>query len=194
MRNHFLHPQFRKKRLGQCRLIVVWSNRLALRTHILSWRLKNRLWWSRWSDVSRCRKAIRTLSCIQGIEKSDLNRVACNVLIRRMGLRTNNLPSERRKMRLRWCRWSDILWCWKAIRKHFLYFPRSKSVLCEVAEVLLYWRMALKTYNLSFDRLKKRLCWSLRSDISKYWNAIRIRFLHPEHRQKRLGGNRSSII
>jgi hypothetical protein len=37
------------------------SRRIALRTHNLpSGRLKKRLWWSRWSVVSWCRKAIRT--------------------------------------------------------------------------------------------------------------------------------------
>jgi hypothetical protein len=35
--------------------------------------------------------------CIVGIEKSDLDKVACNVFSRRMVLRTRNLPSERLK-------------------------------------------------------------------------------------------------
>jgi predicted transcriptional regulator len=41
------------------------------------------------------------ISCILSMEKSDLDSRLSDFLNRRMGLRTNNLPSERRKMRLR---------------------------------------------------------------------------------------------
>jgi hypothetical protein len=48
-----------------------FKQRMALRTHNLSSRsLKNRRWWSRWRDVSRSRKAIRTLSLHPGHRKS----------------------------------------------------------------------------------------------------------------------------
>jgi hypothetical protein len=75
--NHFLHPRYRKKRLGRSSLISVLNRRMVLRTHYLLYgRLKKLLWWSRWSDVLRCRRAMRTSFCILGILKSDLGIVA----------------------------------------------------------------------------------------------------------------------
>jgi hypothetical protein len=57
---HFLHLGNRKKWLSWCRLSFVLNRRIALRTQNLpSARLKRRLW-SRWSDVSSCRWALRT--------------------------------------------------------------------------------------------------------------------------------------
>jgi hypothetical protein len=38
-----------------------------------------------------------------------------------MALRTHNMPSARLKMRLWWCRWSDVSWYQEAIRIHFLH-------------------------------------------------------------------------
>jgi hypothetical protein len=108
-------------------LTLFLCRRMILSTLILySGRLKKRLLWSRWNDVSRCRKAIRTQflhPCyrIWRLGRSCLNDVLC----RWMALRTHNLPSGRLKKRLWWIRWSvfkeskchaisfSATWAWK---------------------------------------------------------------------------------
>jgi hypothetical protein len=77
MLTHLLHPAHRKKRIERIRLSDDLSRRTALRTHKLSSRRhKKRLWWIRWSDVSRCQRPCDLIFCILGIEKSDLDEVA----------------------------------------------------------------------------------------------------------------------
>jgi hypothetical protein len=75
-----------------------------------------------------------------------------------MALRTHNLPSECFKMRLWWCRWSDVSQCQKAIRKHFPHSWHSKKRLRRSrGSNGLITRMALRNNNLPWGRLIKRL-------------------------------------
>jgi hypothetical protein len=75
MQNHFQHPGNRKKWLSLCRLSNVISSRMALRTHNLpSERIKKRLWWNRWSHVSRCQIPCEIFFWILCNEKSDLTK------------------------------------------------------------------------------------------------------------------------
>jgi hypothetical protein len=86
---------------------------MALRTHNPPpARLKKRLWWSRWSDVSNCRKAIQTHLLRPGHRKKRHGRSRfSDVLSKRMALRTHNMPSERLKKRI-WCsRRRDVSRC-----------------------------------------------------------------------------------
>jgi hypothetical protein len=83
-------------------------------------RLKKRLWQSRWRDVRRCRKAIWIHFQHPYYRKNDF--MTLDVLVRRIALRNHIVNSNRLKMRLCWCRWSDFSWCRKAIRTHFLRF------------------------------------------------------------------------
>jgi hypothetical protein len=55
-------------------------------------------------------------------------------------------------------------------------------------------RMALRTHILPSGRLKKQLCWSRWSDVSRCRNTRRNHFLHPGHRKKRLGWSRLSDV
>jgi hypothetical protein len=67
---------------------------------------------------------------ILSIEKKRLwwNRL-CDVKSSLMTMVTLKLPSERLKIRLWWCRWSDVSWCRKAIRTHFLLSGDSKNTV-----------------------------------------------------------------
>jgi hypothetical protein len=86
---------------------------MALRSRYrLSGRLKKRIWWSRWSNVSRFVKAMRTQFLHPGHRKKRIGQSCLSVVSsRRKVLRTNNLPSGRLKKRLWWSRWSNILRC-----------------------------------------------------------------------------------
>jgi hypothetical protein len=54
-------PLHRKVRLGRSLLSDFLSRWIPLIPHTPSFgHLKKRLWWNRWSDISRCRKDIRT--------------------------------------------------------------------------------------------------------------------------------------
>jgi hypothetical protein len=63
---------------------------MALRIHNLpSARIKKRLLWIRWRDVSRCWKPMRThFQHLGHRKKSGLDKVGCDVLSRWMALRT----------------------------------------------------------------------------------------------------------
>jgi hypothetical protein len=108
MRIHFLHPVYRKNRLGRSCLSDDLSRRMALRTHNLpSGRLKKRNCWSRWSDVWRCRKAMRNhFLHYRYRKKATWTKLHKDALSRRMTLRTHNLPSGRLKNQLWWSPWS----------------------------------------------------------------------------------------
>jgi hypothetical protein len=96
MRTHFLHPgQQKKKRLERNRLRDVSNRRMGLRTHNLpSVRHRIRSWWSRWSDVSRSPKAIKTHFLHPQHRKNRQGWIPLsNVLNRSMELRSNNMPS-----------------------------------------------------------------------------------------------------
>jgi hypothetical protein len=104
IRTHFLRPAHRKKRLGRSRLSNFLSRRMALRTLNLSCRcLKKRIWWSRWSDVSRCQKDMQNNFLHPVNLKKRLGRSCLSdVLSRRMALRTHNLSSGSFKKLLWW--------------------------------------------------------------------------------------------
>jgi hypothetical protein len=88
-----------------------------------------RLWWSRWSDVWRCRTICELIFCIVGIQKKRLGRrLGSDDLISRMALQIHYLPSGRLKLRLCWSRWRDVSWCRKDKRTHFLYSVIKKKL------------------------------------------------------------------
>jgi hypothetical protein len=110
-----------------------------------------------------------------------------DVLSRPKALTTLNLPSEGVKNQLCWLRWSDVPWCLKAVRTHFLYhgywkkrFGRRRG--CDV----LSRPMAQRPQNLSSGSLKKQLWWSTWNDVSRLRKALRTHFLHPGHQKIRL--------
>jgi hypothetical protein len=73
MQNHFQHLGNRIKWLSACRLSDVIC--MALSTHNLpSERFTKRLWWSRWSDVSRCPNTMRNHFLNLGQRRKDLTK------------------------------------------------------------------------------------------------------------------------
>jgi hypothetical protein len=99
MRLHFLYPSNQKNRLGQSCLSDALSRRKALGTIICLQDVLRKDTWSRWSDISRCRIAMRNNFVHPGHRKKQLgpSRLS-HVLSRRMGLRTHNLLSGRLKI------------------------------------------------------------------------------------------------
>jgi hypothetical protein len=161
---------------------------MVRRTQYLpSGRLKKRLWRSR-KDFSMSRRAMRTHFLHHG-EKKLLRRIRLfDVLCRRMDFWTHNLPSLRLTNGVWWCRWSKVSMCLKAIRTPFQHPKHRKNRLGRRRlSVILIRPIGLSTNNLQSGRIKKRLWWSRWSDISRCRKAIRIHFLHPVHRKKRLG-------
>jgi hypothetical protein len=128
---------------------------MVLRTHNLpSGRHTKRHWWSR-NDVSRGLKGMRNHFLHPGHLKSGWDEIAFDDLNRRMALRNNILPFERLKMRLRWCRWSDISWFLKAIPTHFVHSGHSKKRLGRSpGSDVLSRRIALRSNNVPSWRLK----------------------------------------
>jgi hypothetical protein len=159
IRTHFLNLGHSKKRLERIRGSDIWSKWMVLRTdNLSSGHFKERLWLSRWSYDSMCQKAIRAHILHTDHRIKRLGWIRLCWLNRRMDLRTNNLPSESLKMRLRCCRWSDGSCCRKAIRTYFLHSGHFKKRFGQFrgSDVLCSW-MALRTHNLPSGRLKKRL-------------------------------------
>jgi hypothetical protein len=155
-----------------------------LRTHNLpSERLKMRLSWCRWSDVSKYRNAIRTHFRNFGHSKKRFGRSRGGVdLSRLMALKTNSLHSRRLKKILWWSRRSDVWICGKVMRTHFLLPGHRKQRLGEIClSYDLSRRITLTTHNLPSGRLKKRLCWCRWSDVSTRRWVIRTHFLPAEH-------------
>jgi hypothetical protein len=69
MWTHFLHPGLRKNRLWWSRFSDVLGKLLELRTHNLpSGRLQKRLWWSRWGDVQGVERPYELIFCILIVE------------------------------------------------------------------------------------------------------------------------------
>jgi hypothetical protein len=95
---------------------------MALRTHKQpSGSHKKRVCWSRWIEVSRCRKYMRTHLLYYRHWIKRLGRIRLsNVLNGRMALRTHNMPSGCLKKRLWRSRWSDVSKCRWAIWTHLL--------------------------------------------------------------------------
>jgi hypothetical protein len=130
MRTHFLHPWHRIKRHGRSRLSDVLSRRMALTTHNLpSRRLKKRLLWSRWGDVSRCRKTNRTFFLHPGHRKKRRGRSCLSNVL------TSEWPWEfiicllDVKKRHWWKRWSDVSRCRRTIQTHILHNGHRKKRL-----------------------------------------------------------------
>jgi hypothetical protein len=134
MRSHFLHPGRQKKVLVPCRLSDVLCWRMDLTTNNLpSVRLNKRLWWTRWSYISRGRKGIETHFLHPDNRKKRLGQARLSdVLSRRIGLTTHYLPFESLKKRLWWSPWCHVSRCRKAIRIHFMNTDHRKSDLDEV--------------------------------------------------------------
>jgi hypothetical protein len=98
MRTRFLHPVYPKKRLGRSCLSDFLVGEWPWEHNLLSGRLKKRNCWSRWSDVSRCRKAMRTHFLHPRYRiKATWTKLLKDALSRRMSQRTHNLPSGRLK-------------------------------------------------------------------------------------------------
>jgi hypothetical protein len=133
---------------------------MALCTHNRpSGRLKKHLWWSRWNDVWRCGKAMRSYFLHPGHRKIQFGRsYLSDVLSGRMALRTHNLPSGCLNKRLV----KSFKRCFKvpkAIRPDFLRPEHRKKRLAwsRLSDVLSR-RMDQRSYNLYSERLKMLLC------------------------------------
>jgi hypothetical protein len=94
-----------KKPSGRSCLREILSRQMALWSYILtSGSLKNRLCWTRWSDFSRCRKAVRPHFIHPEHRKKRLGWSSLSdFLIRPMAVRIHNVPSKCLKMRFWWC-------------------------------------------------------------------------------------------
>jgi hypothetical protein len=169
----------------------------ALRTHILpSERFNKRLWWSRWCDGSRSRKAIRTyILHAEHRKERFLRRFLSNVWSRRMKLIIQNLPSESLKKGLWWIRWGVVSRCRNQPQSNFRHTWHWKKRLgrCCLRDVLSR-QMDLRTYNLPSGRLKKRIWRSRWSVVSKCPKTMWTHFLHHGHQKKRLGRSRLSDV
>jgi hypothetical protein len=170
MRNHFVYPRHRKKRLGRYCFSDVLRWRMALRIHNLpSEPLKMQLWWCRWSYVSWSRKINRSHFLDSGHSKKRFGRsCGSDVISRRMALRTHTSSSGRLKKRFWWIRWNDVSRCRKDMPKNFLASCASKKRLglSRLNEGLSR-PMALRTHNLSSESLKMRLWWCRWSFFSR---------------------------
>jgi hypothetical protein len=110
-----------------------------------------RVWWSRWRDVSKCRKVMRIHFMHSGHLKIILNEVA-EVLIQVS----------------KW-NWKLLIFLWRCrndMRTHFLHSGHLKKPLWRIrgSDVLIR-GMALKTHYLLSECLKMRICWFRRSDV-----------------------------
>jgi hypothetical protein len=92
-----------------------------------------------------------------------------------------------------WSWWSFVSSCRKAIENHFLHPRYRNKRLGRISlSKVLKRRMVLRTHNLLYGRLKKRLCWSRWSDVLRCRRAMRTPCLLPGHPKKRLGYSRLS--
>jgi hypothetical protein len=104
-----------------------------------------------------------------------------------MTLRSKNLPSERLKWLLMWCRLSDVSWCRKAIRTHFIHSWHSRKRFGRFRRSDILSRgMGLATHNQPSGRLNKRRCLIRFRYVSICRKAILTHFLHPGYLKKRL--------
>jgi hypothetical protein len=157
--NSFAASCASKNRLGSSHLNDNLSRRLVLETHnLISRSLKNQHWWRRWSNVSRCRKTMRTHFLHPGNREKRLGRSPLSdVLIRRMPLKTHNLPSDVLKTTL----FLPMKRCFKvskAMGTHFLHPANrwKRPGLSPLSYFLIRW-IFLRTHNLLLGHLKKRL-------------------------------------
>jgi hypothetical protein len=132
IRTRFRHSEHWKKRFEPSCLSDVLSWRMALRTHNLPCeRIKKRLWWSRWSDVSWCRKDNWKHFSILGIQIS-VSKSMKSFLSRRMALKTHNLHSGRLKNDFSG-RWLDFSRCQRPLELNFWVLRIEKSDFDEIA-------------------------------------------------------------
>jgi hypothetical protein len=124
-------------------------------------------------DVSTNRKAMRNHFLHSGHRKKKRQAKSLKwSLSRRMVLRIRNLLSERLKIRLCWCRWSNVSWCQNAIQMLFIHSGHSKKRFGPSRESdVLNRRIAVRTHNLPFRSLKKHPSWSRWSDVSRCQKA-----------------------
>jgi hypothetical protein len=171
-----------------------WCRRMDLRTYNLSsGRLVKTLWWIRWRDVSRCRKAMRTHFMYPGNQIKRLGRSRLSdVSSRRMTLRTQNVPSGRLKRRLWRSVWSDVSRCGWAMCSHFLHLGNRKKCLSWSHLSGFNKRIALRPNNLPSERFNKPLWWSRWSYVSRCWKGVKTHFLHPANRYNLLSWSRLS--
>jgi hypothetical protein len=138
-----------KKRFGQGRGRYVWCRWLALRNKLPSRRIRKRLCEFNEAMIQGVETSCELILFILGIERSEFDEFACQILSRRLAHRTNNLPFGSLKKRLWWIQWSDVWRCRKAMRTHFMHTGLRKKRLwrCRLSDVLSR-RMALRTHNL----------------------------------------------
>jgi hypothetical protein len=119
-----------------------------MRTHNLpSGRLKKRLWWIQWRDVSMCRKKIRTHFLHPGHRKKRFRRSPLSDYVgMRMALRTQNLPCGSLNKQISWSR-SNVSKFQKAMRTHFLHLEHRKIDFDELAYDILSRRMTVRTHS-----------------------------------------------
>jgi hypothetical protein len=150
-----------------------------MRTHnLFSSRLKKRISWIRWSNVSRCRKAMRTHFLHRGFRKKWLGRICVSNVL--MALRIHNLHSGRLRKRLWWSWWSAVV---EGPFEHIFSFyghRKRRHGRSRLSDILIK-RMALRTHNLPAGCLKKRICSSRWSDATYFPKVIRSHFLHSGH-------------
>jgi hypothetical protein len=174
MRTHFLHPGYRKKRLGTTRLRNGFSRRMALRTHNLpSELLKLQLWWGRWS-VFTMTKGHTNAFLHSGHSRMGFWRSrGSDVLSTRMASEVIICLQKR----LGWKRWSNVSMCRKAMRFYFLHpvHRKKRQAWSRLSNILSTW-MALKNDKLPSERLKNEtLVISMKRNFitSKgYWNTF----------------------
>jgi hypothetical protein len=108
-RPHLLHSEVSIKRFVWRSLSDVLSSGMAQRTQCLpSECLKMQLWWWGWSDVSWFREAIWTHFLQSWLTKKNLKEEAQVMFEVGVWPWEHNLHPECLKMRLWWCRWSDV--------------------------------------------------------------------------------------
>jgi hypothetical protein len=167
---------------------------MTLRLHNLpSGLLKKRLWWSRWSDVSRFRKAMQTHFLDPGQRKKRLG-LGClsDILSRRVALTTHNLLLNVLKCNF----FMSIKRCFIVFKGHFIPFSTfwalKKAIWMNSRKWCLKYANCLRKNNLPSGRLKKLIWWIRWIDVSRWWKVVRNHFLHPGHLTKRLGRSCSS--
>jgi hypothetical protein len=163
---------------------------MSLKTHNMpSGRMKKRLWLSRWNDFP-----FEFILCIRGFEKRDFfeSLKLCSSYL--YDLWQNTLPCGRVLKRLCWRPWSDVSRCQKEIRNNFCIQGIEKSLWSKSFKSCLSRRMAMGNHNLHSGRIKNRLCWSRRSDVSRFQRATRNHILHPGHQKSDFYESRFSMI
>jgi hypothetical protein len=94
-----------------------------------------------------------------------------------------------------WSRLSDVSWCRKAIRTHFIHSGHSKKRFGRFRRSdILSIRMGLANHSKPSGRINKRRCLILFSYVSICRKAILTHFLYPGYLKKRLWQARLSDV